>query len=152
MKQESIKLLIDELLLASGSQVKVSLEKNYPGDRFAGGKYSMGSHTITLYIEEIEQQCLQLFSSLDHFMDYLAVVFAHEIGHAEDKELLALANKMDESSSERERQEIALQIEENAWDYAVQLLPHLNPDFVDEIKENSLEPYWEQLGQEPALV
>ncbi|WP_233523086.1 hypothetical protein [Peribacillus saganii] len=144
-------MLIDDLLLASGSQVKVNLEEHFPGDRFAGGKYSMGSNTITLYIEEIKQQCLQLFSSLDHFMDYLAVVFAHEIGHAEDKELMALADKMDESLNERERQEIALQIEENAWEYAVQLLPHLNPDFVYEIIENSLEPYWEQLEQEPAL-
>ena len=87
MKDFQIERIVDQILIQSGSSVDVKLESFFPGDRFAGGKYNFGTHTITLYIEEIKAQCLQIFSSLDHFEDYLAVVFAHEIGHAEDIQL-----------------------------------------------------------------
>jgi hypothetical protein len=140
-----IKSIVDQILNQSGSSVRVELEDYFPGDRFAGGKYNLGSHTITLYIEEIKAQCLQVFSSLDWFEDYLRIVFAHEIGHAEDSELIDLIDQMDLCSNEYTRKRIALKIEENAWDYARNLIPgNLHP-LMEKIIDFSLEPYYEAL-------
>lgn len=145
MKNLQIEKIVDEILVQSGSSVKVELEDFFPGDRFAGGKYNFGSHTITLYIEEVKAQCLQVFSSLDHFEDYLAIVFAHEIGHAEDRELAELIQKMEEAGNDVLRKRIALQIERNAWDYARMLIPGKLHSFMDTIIGYSLEPYYEAL-------
>jgi predicted Zn-dependent protease with MMP-like domain len=145
LKDVQIKNIIDRILLQSGSRVKVELESYFPGDRFAGGKYNLGSHTITLYIEEIKAQCKQIFSSLDRFEEYLQIVLAHEIGHAEDIQLLDLIDEMDMCSSEYTRRMIALKIEENAWDYARKLIPENIHSFLDTIVNYSLEPYRESL-------
>lgn len=145
MKDLQIKRIVDQILIQSGSSVEVELEAFFPGDRFAGGKYNFDSHTITLYIEEIKAQCLQIFSSLDHFEDYLAVVFAHEIGHAEDKQLGDLIVQMDASNNEYTRTGIALNIEKNAWDYARMLIPQTLHPFMDTIIHCSLQPYYEAL-------
>lgn len=140
-----IKSIVDQILIQSGSSVKVELESYFPGDRFAGGKYNFASHTITLYIEEIKDQCMQIFSSLDHFEDYLAVVFAHEIGHAEDAHLAELIEQMDATTNEYTRTGIALKIEENAWDYAKVLIPPTMHPIMDTIIHHSLQPYYEAL-------
>ena len=145
MKNLQIEKIVDEILVQSGSSVKVELEDFFPGDRFAGGKYNFGSHTITLYIEEIKAQCLQVFSSLDQFEDYFAIVFAHEIGHAEDRELAELIQKMEEAGNDVVKKGIALQIERNAWDYARMLIPEKLHPFMDTIIGYSLEPYYEAL-------
>ncbi|MBT2687319.1 hypothetical protein J7I93_03890 [Bacillus sp. ISL-47] len=150
MKKERLDLVVRELLERSGSLVDVKLEDHFPGNRLAGGKYSMGSHTITLYIEEIKNQCYQLFSSGEHFLDYFAFVFAHELGHAEDKELEKLAERLDECLTEQERYQIALKIEENAWEFAEKLLPEMDKAFMQKIIYHSLKPYWDKLQLEPA--
>lgn len=145
MTDLQIETIVDEILSQSGSSVKVELEDYFPGDRFAGGKYNLGSHTITLYIEEIKAQCLQIFSSLDRFEDYLRIVFAHEIGHAEDSRLLDLIDEMDMCSNEFISKRIALKIEENAWDYARRLIPETIHPLMETIIAYSLEPYYEAL-------
>lgn len=145
MTDLQIETIVDQILSQSGSSVKVELEDYFPGDRFAGGKYNLGSHTITLYIEEIKAQCLQIFSSLDRFEDYLRIVFAHEIGHAEDSQLLDLIDEMDMCSNEFTSKRIALKIEENAWDYARGLIPETIHPLMDTIIAFSLEPYYEAL-------
>ena len=145
MKNLQIEKVVERILVQSGSSVKVKLEDFFPGDRFAGGKYNFGTHTITLYIEEIKAQCLQLFSSLDHFEEYLAVVFAHEIGHAEDRELAELIQRVDGTGSDITKKGIALQIEMNAWDYARMLIPQKLHPFMDTIIHYSLQPYYEAL-------
>ena len=145
MKNLQIEKIVEEILVQSGSGVKVELEDFFPGDRFAGGKYNFGSHTITLYIEEIKAQCLQVFSSLERFEDYFAVVLAHEIGHAEDHELADLIQRMEETGNEVLKKRTALQIEMNAWDYARVLIPEKLHPFMDTIIGYSLEPYYEAL-------
>lgn len=145
MKNLQIEKIVERILVQSGSSVKVELEDFFPGDRFAGGKYNFGSHTITLYIEEIKAQCLQLFSSLDQYENYLAVVFAHEIGHAEDRELAELIQRMDGTANDVTKKGIALQIEMNAWDFARTLIPQRLHPFMDTIIHYSLEPYHEAL-------
>lgn len=145
MKNIQIEKIVERILVQSGSSVNVELEDFFPGDRFAGGKYNFGTHTITLYIEEIKAQCLQLFSSLDHFEEYLAVVFAHEIGHAEDRELAELIQRMDGAGNVVAEKGIALKIEENAWDYARKLIPQMLHPFMDTIIHYSLQPYYEAL-------
>jgi hypothetical protein len=145
LKNLQIENIVESILVRSGSSVKVELENFFPGDRFAGGKYNFGTHTITLYIEEVKAQCLQLFASLDQFEDYLAVVFAHEIGHAEDSELEELIQQMDGTNQDFTRKRIALKIEENAWNYARKLMPKRLHSFMDIIIHYSLQPYYEAL-------
>jgi predicted Zn-dependent protease with MMP-like domain len=150
MANKRLELIVDELLEKAGSTAVVVLEDYFGGNRFAGGKYSMGTHTITLYTEEIKKQCQQIFSSLDHFEDYFAVVCAHEIGHAEDRELGELADHFDLAATSLERNQLALRIEENAWEFAEKLLGHINIAFVKTIIYHSLQPYMELLEAETA--
>jgi hypothetical protein len=145
LKNLQIENIVETILVQSGSSVQVELEDFFPGDRFAGGKYNFGTHTITLYIEEIKAQCLQLFSSLNKFEDYLAVVFAHEIGHAEDRQLAGLIQQMEETGNDVLKKKVALQIEMNAWDYARMLIPEKLHPFMDTIIGYSLEPYYDAL-------
>jgi hypothetical protein len=145
LKDLQIENIVDQILSQSGSRVEVELESFFPGDRFAGGKYNLGTHTITLYIEEIKAQCLQIFSTLDDFEEYLAVVFAHEIGHAEDSQLVGLIEQMDACNNEHDRKGIALKIEENAWEYARKLIPQKLHPLMDTIIHYSLQPYYEAL-------
>ncbi|PLR92656.1 hypothetical protein [Bacillus sp. T33-2] len=143
-----IQNLVQGLLERSGSNAEVKLESFFPGNRFAGGKYSTGTHTVTLYMEEIKAQCLQLFSTLELLADYVMVVFAHELGHAEDAELKTLIEISDQSSNDLAKNTIALKIEQNAWDYARRLLPEINHTFMEKIIRHSLNPYHEALGME----
>ncbi|KIY20531.1 MULTISPECIES: hypothetical protein [Mesobacillus] len=145
MENLLIEQIIERILVQSGSSVQVVLEDFFPGDRFAGGKYNVDNHIITLYREEIKAQCLQLFSSTEQFGNYLAVVFAHEIGHAEDRELRDLIQRMDGTANEATKKGIALQIEMNAWDFARTLIPQHLHSFMDIIIDSSLEPYYEAL-------
>lgn len=147
MQNLQIENIVEQLLMQSGSSVKVELEDFFPGDRFAGGKYNFGTHTITLYIEEIRAQCLQIFSSLDRFEEYLAVVFAHELGHAEDRQLTDLIDQLNTSTNDFARNRVALRIEENAWDYAGKLIPQTLHPFMDTIIHHSLQPYYEALEE-----
>ncbi|RIW26734.1 hypothetical protein D3H55_23515 [Bacillus salacetis] len=135
----------------AGSRVNVILESNFPGKRIAGGKYNMGTDTITMYIDEIKRQCKMLFKSLEYFYEYFTVVFAHELGHAEDQELEGLADRMD-TAEDFERKQIALRIEENAWCIAKELIPDLDSNFIHEIIEESLLYYRDQVKTETVSV
>lgn len=131
------------LLECSGLPVTLSIERRFPGHRLVGGKYSMNAGTITMYSEVIAAQCLQLFGSLDRAEDYFAVVVAHELGHAADAELERLSAAMDMGGSPADIRRIALRIEENAWAYAVSLLPEIEDAFIQAIIDESLRAYRE---------
>ncbi|WP_379160878.1 hypothetical protein [Paenibacillus sp. sgz5001063] len=145
LKDQSFIHVVDELLVHSNSQVQVKIEACFPGKRLVGGKYHMGSHTVYLYKEDIIEQCVRLFGSLDRLEEYIAVIFAHELGHSEDQKLQELAVLLDEALTERERAEISLTIEENAWHYAQCLLSHYDPLFIEHIIEQSLSGYHQRL-------
>lgn len=152
LKQEDTPFnrIAQELLCRSGSPAEIVIEERFPGPRLVGGRYHMASDTIYLYKAELKQQCLQLFGSLDRLEEYIAVVCAHEIGHAEDQELPLLSELLDESAKPREKAEIALHIEENAWRYAEGLLYDLDPAFTQTIVDESLSSYRVSLLSLPA--
>ncbi|WP_243633364.1 metallopeptidase family protein [Paenibacillus xerothermodurans] len=132
---------MNAVLPLSGSQVEVSVQRRFPGKRLVGGKYQPASHKVTLYQEPIKQQCRQLFGSLDRLEDYIAVVFAHELGHAEDPQLEQLSRLLDGDLMVKERNAIALQIEENAWAFAEAWLTGIDPAFIRLIIDESLAAY-----------
>lgn len=150
MNKSELNRIMQELLRRSGSSVTVETEAYFPGGRLIGGKYVMDSHSVTMYTEVIRQQCLQLFGTLEPFEAYFAVVFAHELGHSMDLMLSTLCNRMDDALDEREQNQIALQIEENAWNNALPWLQDFDPEFVRAIMECSLEAYHEALTPEIA--
>ncbi|MFP3443232.1 hypothetical protein R0K18_36410, partial [Pantoea sp. SIMBA_133] len=64
--------------------VPIQLTDYFPGERLIGGKYSLETNMITIYMEEVRKQCILLFGSDDHLNDYFTVIVAHELGHAAD--------------------------------------------------------------------
>ncbi len=142
---EKYKEILTPLLLESGSKAAIKLERHHPYSRLAGGKYSMSTHTITLYIEEIKEQCIQIFGSLANLDIYIAVVFAHELGHAEDKALGILAERLDAATSENERARLSFLIEKRAWKFAEKLLRGTDRKFTKKIIFQSLRYYYEQI-------
>ncbi|MFC4101223.1 hypothetical protein [Paenibacillus xanthanilyticus] len=142
--------IVRRLLEASGSTATVILKGSFPGGRMIGGKYSLATHTITMYLTEIASQCVQLFGSDEQLAEYFEVVLAHELGHAEDPCLAELAGSLEQHKTAMESARVALLIEENAWSYAMKLLPHAEPAFVDRIIEHSLASYFKAIEQAPA--
>ncbi|MEG9298829.1 hypothetical protein V6B33_20435 [Mangrovibacillus sp. Mu-81] len=141
--------VVDEMLGRLDRELDVVLEDAFPGKRLVGGKYSMGTQSITMFMEDVTEQCLRLFPEGELLLDYFKVVFAHELGHAYDKELVDLAHKLDGADGS-ERNRLMLQIEENAWIFARSILPDLALSFVEEIESQSLAPYY--LAVEKDLV
>ncbi|GAE06700.1 hypothetical protein JCM10914_2873 [Paenibacillus sp. JCM 10914] len=117
------------------------MEPYFPGGRLIGGKYAMNSHSVTMYTEVIRQQCLQLFGTLEVEHAYYAVVFAHELGHSVDFTLTDLCDRLDDSADEGDQKQIALQIEENAWNNAMPWIQDIDPNFVGVIMDRSLAAY-----------
>ncbi|MDU5144452.1 MAG: hypothetical protein E6230_19980 [Paenibacillus dendritiformis] len=144
MEKGRIEQIAGRLLERSGLPVTISIERRFPGHRLVGGKYSLNSRTITMYSEAVAAQCVQLFGSPDRGEDYFAVVVAHELGHAADAELERLSAAMEKGGSASDIRRIALRIEENAWAYAVALLPEIEGAFIQAIIEESLQAYREQ--------
>jgi hypothetical protein len=144
LKKEEFEIRIRRLLGRSNSSANVVFETYFPGRRLVGGKYNPSSHTITLYRDTIREQCLQMFGTERYTDVYAAVIFAHELGHAEDHQLADLSAKLDEERlGRREKNKIALKIEQNAWDFACRLL--LDWEYaavLQEIIYQSLEPYY----------
>ncbi|MNJ60358.1 hypothetical protein D3C77_560810 [compost metagenome] len=103
-----------------------------------------------MYLEEIKKQCLSLFGSLEAFPQVLRIVFAHELGHAEDSNLQELSDDLDNCDDELERKRIALRIEENAWDYAKTLLPDEDQSMLQTVIYYSLQSYREAIAGEIA--
>jgi hypothetical protein len=150
LQHRLLETVVHDLLQRSGSSVNVLLESSFPDQRLVGGKYHINTHTITLYMDEIKKQCIQLFSTDTYFIDYLKIVFAHELGHAEDVELEKLCDQLDECTTPHELNRIALLIEENAWRYAESLLEEVDPSLVDTVIYHSLQPYREKIEMDIA--
>lgn len=144
--------IVKQLLKQSGSQAQVRLKHRFPGGRNVGGKYSMFDHSITLYLYEIRKQCRIMFGSapLSLCKQLLRIVLAHELGHAQDAQLSELSDSMDACESRLDRSRLALQIEENAWNYARQLLPAASVEMLEVVMEHSLRAYREVLAEEQA--
>ncbi|BFH13902.1 hypothetical protein WJ0W_003730 [Paenibacillus melissococcoides] len=75
---------------------------------------------------------------------------AHELGHAADAELERLSAAMDMGGTPADIRRIALRIEENAWAYAVSLLPEIDDAFIQAIIDESLRAYREPDEARPA--
>ncbi|WP_413374615.1 hypothetical protein [Paenibacillus taichungensis] len=129
------------MLHRSNSRALVEIESHFPDNRLVGGKYHMGSHTVYLYKKEIMEQCRMLFGSLAPLQAYIYVILAHELGHAEDVELMDLSNLLDSPLTASEQAGIRLRIEENAWRYAESLLFDMDPVFLRTIIDESLFSY-----------
>ncbi|MBO3285124.1 hypothetical protein MKY98_24710 [Paenibacillus sp. FSL M8-0228] len=141
MERYQAERIVAELLERAAIGVIVKLEKRFPGGRLIGGKYAMNAHAITMYTDVIETQCLQMFGSIDRVEEYFTVVLAHEIGHAADTELVDLSDALEQESGIGTRQRLALQIEENAWNYALGLVPEIDATFISAVIDESLLAY-----------
>lgn len=147
---ETIRLnqIAQKLLERSEVDVTVRLESRFYGGRLVGGKFGMHSRSITMYTGAIEEQCMQMFGSLERVEEYFAIVLAHELGHAADPDLSSLCEQTEDMSlSEGTRMRAALQIEENAWNYALTLLPEADKVMVSSIIDESLEAYRSRVRQ-----
>lgn len=148
--ERTAQLILDRLLAQSGSTVTLDVRSRFPGGRNVGGKYSITDHKVTMYLGEIKKQCLNLFGSLEAFPQVLRIVFAHELGHAEDASLQELSDLLDHCDNEQERRRIALRIEENAWDYAKTLVPEEDQSILQTVIYYSLKSYREAIAGEIA--
>ncbi|WP_246073106.1 hypothetical protein [Paenibacillus dokdonensis] len=145
--------IVDQMLQRSGLDIIVRLESRLEGGRLIGGKYGMISKTVTMYTEVIEEQCLQMFGSLEQVETYFAVVLAHELGHAADTRLSFLCEELeDEAISAERRTRVALQIEENAWNYALALVPEVDAVFFSTVIDESLVAYRMQAQKAAAVA
>ncbi|WP_310551176.1 hypothetical protein [Paenibacillus glufosinatiresistens] len=133
----------------SRQNIPVVIEPRFPGKRLVGGKYHLDSHTVFLYKASIVAQCVRLFGSTERLKEYIEVVLAHELGHAQDRELRGLADALDGPLTEREEAGIRLRIEENAWQYAQALLWDADPLLIGRIIDESLAGYREQIQLQP---
>lgn len=152
MEKKQAKPIVERLIARSGSSAALKLKGRFPGGRNVGGKYTMGDHSITLYLDEINKQALRLFGTLDVAGELLKIIAAHELGHAEDARLPELSSLLDTCASEPERNRIALQIEENAWNYAVELLSEelrseADAELLKAMIHYSLQPYREAVAE-----
>ncbi|MDQ0494146.1 hypothetical protein [Paenibacillus brasilensis] len=141
MEKNQAERIVAELLERADIGVTVKLEKRFPGGRLIGGKYALNAHAITMYTDVIETQCLQMFGSVERVEEYFTVVLAHEIGHAADAELVRLSDALEQESEIGTRQQLALQIEENAWNYALRLVPEIEAKFISAVIDESLLAY-----------
>ncbi|WP_141771959.1 hypothetical protein [Rossellomorea aquimaris] len=147
MTKERYQQIVDELLGRLDSELNVILERTFPGKRLVGGKYSMSTHSITMFTDNVTEQCFRMYGKAECLPEYFRVVLAHELGHAHDKELEVLAGRLDEADIE-ERSRLMLRIEENAWKFARTILYDVAPAFLKEIERQSLAPYYKAVEEE----
>ncbi|ASR45451.1 hypothetical protein B4V02_01380 [Paenibacillus kribbensis] len=69
-------------------------------------------------------------------------MLAHEIGHAADAVLVNLPDVLEQESEIGTRQRLVLHIEENAWNYALRLMPEIEAAFISAVIDESLLAYW----------
>lgn len=115
--------------------LELIIEKEFPGKRCVGGKYSAKGHSITLYKRDIEIQCERSLGSLARLEEYTWVILTHEMGHALDPELAVLSEELYNTG----KSEILYQIEVNAWNIAEGLIPFIVQDLFTFIRDESLE-------------
>lgn len=126
-REQHFQQIIRKLQEVSGLDVEILIEDHFPGRRMIGGKYSLETNRVTIYLEEIRKQCIRLFGSEEKLMDYFTVILAHELGHAADERLLELSMVRAGKADKQKRNQLSIKIEENAWIYAKKLVPDLKP-------------------------
>lgn len=139
--------IVNELLILSNSFVKVKIEEKCPLNRNIGGKYNLNEHAITLYLAEIRKQCELLFPGKNVFLDYTAVILAHELGHATDKSLSTMIKWQEKTMEPLQRRQIDFLIEFQAWKNAKKLVPNIPSSFFNYIKRHSLEDYYSEMNK-----
>ncbi|WP_273850879.1 hypothetical protein [Guptibacillus spartinae] len=132
--------IVRKLQQRSNINVSIHITDRFPGERLIGGKYSLETNKITIYLEEIKKQCVLLFGSDDYLFEYFTVIVAHELGHAADKTLAVLAKQRANALSPNKKKQISLKIEDNAWRFAKKLLPELTP-ILSTVRVKSMELY-----------
>ncbi|MGA9288222.1 MAG: hypothetical protein WBV93_07680 [Anaerobacillus sp.] len=142
MREQELRFqaIIHKLRQVSGVDVPIILEDHFPEERIIGGKYSLEKHVITIYLKEVRMQCMLLFGSDEYMLNYFTVILAHELGHAADQNLRAMADLRASTSDVKRRNQISIKLEENAWNYATRLIPDLHPLLMI-VKERSLDMY-----------
>lgn len=146
-KHNKIIPIVNELVHLSKSLVEVKIEEKCPLNRNIGGKYSLHEHAITLYLDEIKKQCELLFPDKNVFLDYTAVILAHELGHATDESLLSLIELQEKTKEPLKRRQIDFLIEFQAWKNAKKLVPNIPSSFFNYIKHHSLEYYYSEMNR-----
>ncbi|WP_110929005.1 hypothetical protein [Bacillus massiliglaciei] len=114
--------------------LNLRVEKEFPGLRCVGGKYTAENHTITLYERDIAIQCERKLGSLERVEEYAWIIYAHELGHAMDP----LLSEMSEEFFRTSDSGILYQIESNAWEIAKGYIPFIDQDLFALIREESL--------------
>lgn len=125
---------MNEFVSHHDSSLKLIIEKEFPGKRCVGGKYSAKGHSITLYERDIEIQCERSLGSLARLEEYTWVILTHEMGHASDHDLAMLSEELHSTG----KSEILYQIEVNAWNIAEGLIPFIDQDLFTFIRDESL--------------
>lgn len=126
---------MNEFVSHHDSSLELIIEKEFPGERCVGGKYSAKGHSITLYERDIEIQCERSLGSLARLEEYSWVILTHELGHALDPDLAVLSEELFNTG----KSEILYQIEVNAWNIAEGLIPFIFQDLFTFIRDESLE-------------
>ncbi|HZH59437.1 MAG TPA: hypothetical protein VEY70_07665 [Metabacillus sp.] len=150
-EQNKIMNIVNELLKLSDNLVKVKIEERCPLNRNIGGKYNLQEHAITLYLGEIKKQCELLFPGKNVFLDYTAVILAHELGHATDQSLSTLVKLHESTEEPLQKRQIDFLIEFQAWKNAKGFVPNISSSFFNYIKRHSLEYYYSEINKYYAL-
>ncbi|MBF0706455.1 hypothetical protein IQ283_07505 [Alkalihalobacillus hwajinpoensis] len=129
-----------KLLRDSGLDVQIQLKDYFPERRLIGGKYSLETNQVTIYVEEVRTQCVKLIGSEEQFLDFFTVILAHELGHAADSNLPILASKRAHTECLEMKKQVSILIENNAWNYAYNLVPQFK-DILALLKEHSMKLY-----------
>ncbi len=135
--------IVRRLQKQASMNVPIQLTDYFPGERLIGGKYSLETNTITIYMEEVRKQCILLFGSDDHLNDYFTVIVAHELGHAADKSLVLLAKERSSTRCVQKKRQLSIIIEDNAWKFATKLIPELSHILVT-VRNQSMDLYGER--------
>ncbi|MDQ7860182.1 hypothetical protein RCO48_01310 [Peribacillus frigoritolerans] len=80
----------NEFVSRQDSSLELIIEKEFPGKRCVGGKYSAIGHSITLYREILKFSVNVPSGSLARLEEYTWVILTHEMGHALDPDLAVL--------------------------------------------------------------
>ncbi|MFC7370561.1 hypothetical protein ACFQPF_02595 [Fictibacillus iocasae] len=143
-----VKQWIEPLIHLSNTSADVFIQEENQNGRRIGGMYSMDTHTVTLYQKEIYSQAMEFFPEQDRFRDYVRIICAHELGHANDPYLTILAYRLDKERDFLKRKKIELLIEVQAWKYAKIILTGLVPSAVfRKVRKESLFHYYETIDQ-----
>ena len=134
--------IVRRLQKQASMNVPIQLTDYFPGERLIGGKYSLETNMITIYMEEVRKQCILLFGSDDHLNDYFTVIVAHELGHAADKSLVLLAKERSSTRCVNKKRQLSIIIEDNAWKFAMKLIPELSHILVS-VRNQSMDLYRE---------